>query len=260
MFPGLSQFPEGQIIAFALVFLRLIAFVVTMPVFGTSTVPVPTKVLLSLILAMTVFPTVSFQHVDLLKIDDVIILLSVRELFIGVALGFLMRMFFFAVSISGEIASISIGLASAQIYNPAMGSQSNAIEQWETMLATLFFFAINGHYMFIEGMVQSFQIAPVAAVGVNAFSFGSIAQIVQDTVLAGLKLAGPVMIAIFLANISMGIIGRAVPQINVLVTSMPVTLLLGLGVLFLTTPLFLNEMNMLLNLMGERFFQFMKVI
>ena len=260
MFPGLGTFPEGQIIAFALVFLRLIAFVVTMPVFGTSTVPVPVKVLLSVILSMIIFPTISFKNVDLIKIDDVIIFLSIRELFVGIALGFLMRMFFFAITVAGEVTSISIGLASASIFNPAMGTQSNVVEQWQTMLATLFFFAINGHHMFIEGMAQSFEIAPVAAVSVNAFSFASIAQIVQDVFLTGLKISGPVLIAIFLANISMGIIGRAVPQINVLVTSMPVTLLLGMAVLILTTPLFLNEMHGLLDLMTERFFQFMKVI
>lgn len=260
MLPGMGQFPEGQIIAFALVFLRIIAFVVAWPVFGTSTVPVHTKVLLAVTMSMVLFPTISFQNVDLIKIDDQVIFLAIRELFVGLALGFLMRMFFFAISIAGEIISISIGLASAQIFNPAMGSQSNVVEQFELMIATLFFFLINGHHIFIQGMAESFQIVPIAAVAVKAQAFGSISQITQDVFLAGLRISAPILVAIFLTNVAMGIVGRAVPQINVLVTSAPVTLMLGLAILFVTTPLFLGEMTGLLNLMAERFFQFMKVV
>jgi flagellar biosynthetic protein FliR len=260
LFPGLNQFPEGQIIAFALVMLRILAFVVSWPVFGVSTVPVPVKVLLSVVLAMIVFPTVSFQNIDLIKIDDQLIFLAVRELFLGLAMGFLMRMFFFAVTIAGDVISISTGLSAAQIFNPAMGTQSNVIEQFEMMIATLFFLAINGHHIFIQGMVDSFHIAPVASIAVKSASFSGITLIVQDVFLAGLRISAPILVAIFLTNIAMGIIGRAVPQINVLVTSMPVTLLLGLAVLIVTTPLFFGEMSGLLNLMAERFFQFVKVM
>jgi flagellar biosynthetic protein FliR len=260
LFPGLSQFPEGQIIAFALVFLRCIAFVIAWPVFGSNSVPVSVKVLLSLIFSMVLFPTVSFQNIDLIKIDDQLIFLSVRELFVGLSMGFLMRMFFFAITVAGEIISVSIGLGSAQLFNPALGSQGNVMEQFETLLATLFFLAINGHHIFISGMAQSFDFAPVASIAVKSAAFASISQWVQEVCLAGIKMSAPVLVAIFLANMSMGILGRAVPQINVLVTSMPVTLLLGLAVLIVTTPLFLNEMHGLLDLMAERFFQFMKVV
>jgi flagellar biosynthetic protein FliR len=252
--------PEGQIIAFALVLFRVLAFVVSWPVFGASNVPVPVKVLLSLVLSMIVFPTISFQNVDLIKIDEQIIFLAIRELFLGLAMGFLMRMFFFAISIAGEVISISIGLSSAQIFNPAMGSQSNVVEQLEMMMATLFFLAMNGHHIFIQGMVESFQLAPVAAVAVKSQAFASIVIFVQDVFLAGLRICAPILVAIFLTNIAMGIVGRAVPQINVLVTSMPITLMLGLAVMIVTTPLFVGEMNGLLNLMAERFFQFVKVM
>ncbi len=260
MFPGLSQFPEGQIIAFALVLLRILAFVISWPIFGVSSVPVQVKVLLSVVLTMIVFPTLHFQNPEMIKIDDQIIFMSIRELCLGLAMGFLMRMFFFAISIASEIISISIGLSSAQVFNPALGTQSNVIEQFEMMLATLFFLAINGHHMFLQGLVDSFQIAPVAAVALKSEAFSTITILLQDVFLSGLRIAAPVLVSIFMTNIAMGILGRAVPQINVLVTSMPVTLMLGMAVMILTIPLFLGEMNGLLGLMAERFFQFMKVM
>lgn len=260
MFPGLQQFPEGQIIAFALVFLRAVAFVISWPVFGTSSVPVQVKVLLALMLSVILFPTIHFNQVDLIKIDNLIIFLSIREIVIGVTLGFLMRFIFLAVSISGEVISLALGLSSAQIFNPAMGSSGNIVDQFQTMIATLFFLAINGHHVFISGMAESFHLAPVAAVGLNTKAFAGIVPIAQQIILAGLKISAPVLVAIFLTNLAMGILGRAVPQINVLVTSMPITFLLGIGVLLMVTPFFLGEVTAITNLMAESFFQFMKVI
>lgn len=260
MFPGLSQFPEGQIIAFALVFLRVIAMVVVWPIFGTQTVPVSVKVLLSVIISMVLFPTIKFANVDMITISNEVIFLSAREVCVGLALGFLMRMFFFAISIAGEVISVSTGLGSAQLFNPAMGTSGNVLEQFEVMLASLFFLALNGHHIFIGGLAESFHLVPVSDIGLKVAGFGGIAVFVQDVFLMGLKICAPVMVAVFIANIAMGILGRAVPQINVLVTSMPVTLLLGLAVLFITTPLFVSEMDVLMNLMANRLFQFMKVI
>jgi flagellar biosynthetic protein FliR len=76
----------------------------------------------------------------------------------------------------------------------------------------------------------------------------------------GLKMAAPVLVAVFLTNLSMGVLGRAVPQINVLVTSLPVTISIGIGVLFFTIPLMVLEMNGMLNLMADQFFQMLKVL
>ena len=260
MFPGLQTFPEGQIIGFALVMLRILAFVVAWPIFGTAVVPVPVKVLLALLMSMILFPVASLDNVDLLKIDNQIIFLAVRELCIGLALGFLMRMFFFTVSIAGEIISVTMGLASAQLYNPAMGSQGNVVEQFQLMLASLFFLGMNGHHVFIAGLAESFTILPIAATGLKTNGFAGIAPMVQDVFIMGIKMSAPVLVAVFLTNIAMGIVGRAVPQINVLVTGMPVTILVSFGVLFITTPLFVTEMDSLVVVMADQFFQFMKVM
>jgi flagellar biosynthetic protein FliR len=257
---NLYQFPEGQILGFALVLMRIIAFVVTWPVFGSANVPAPVKLLLSLLLAMVVFPTLHFANPDLITMNDQLLLLTGREIFIGFSMGFLMRMFFFAISIMGEIVSVTIGLSAAQLYNPAMGAQASVIEQFELTLATLFFLALNGHHIFISGMVQSFATAPVASLTLNFHAFATVGAAVQEILVMGLKMSAPILVAIFLTNIAMGVVGRAVPQINVLVTSMPITLMLGLIILIITTPLFVNEMGGMINTMAESFFQFMKVI
>lgn len=258
--PNIYQFPEGQIVAFVLILLRVIAFFVAWPIFGTSLVSTPVKVLLALAVSLMMFPIVQFENIDLLKISDEIVFLSIREVCVGLALGFMMRMFFFAVAIAGEIISVSIGLASAQLFNPTMGTQSNVVEQFQTILATMFFLAVNGHHIFISGLAKSFELLPISAVGLNYESFAGIAITTQHVLLIGLKLSAPVLASIFLANIAMGILGRAVPQINVLVTSLSVTIVLGFTVMFLVVPFSMQEMTGLLNSMAEHFFRMMKVL
>jgi flagellar biosynthetic protein FliR len=257
---SLYQFPEGQIIAFALVLLRLLAFFISWPIFGVSTVPTPIKVLLSVAVALMMFPVVKFSGIDLIKISDEVILLSIRELAIGLCLGFMMRMFFFTVSAAGDIISVSIGLGSAQLFNPTIGGQSGVTEQFQVTLATLFFLAINGHHLFIAGLASSFEIVPVAKMSINTEAFTGFVVAAQNVFSIGLRIASPVVVAIFLSNITMGVIGRAVPQINVLVTSFPITILVGVSVMIITIPLVLGEMNVLLEVMSDSFMKMMKVL
>ncbi len=260
MFPGLQVFPEGQIIGFALVLLRIIAFVFTWPIFGSQQVPIPLRVLLSVALSVVVFPLVKFDQVNLVKIDDAIIMLSIREIVIGLILGFLMRMIFMAVEVSGEMISLSLGLSASQVFNPSLGHATNIMDQFQTLLASLFFLAINGHHFFIIGMAESFHLAPVATLGIKTDQFIQIVPVATQVILIGLKISAPIIAAILVANVAMGVVGRAVPQINVLVTSMPITFLGGLFILILMIPYFLTEVNFVSEFMATQFFNFLKVM
>mgnify|MGYP001182304889 CR=1 FL=1 len=260
MFPAFSQFPEGQIIAFALIFLRVISFVIAMPVLGSGNVPAPVKVLLSLTLAVVIFPVLKFQNVDYIKISDQVIFLALREIFVGLFLGYMVRLFFFAINIAGEIIGVSSGLASAQLFNPAMGTQSSVLEQFYTILATLFFFGLNGHHMFLLGFAMSFELVPIADLAIRTTSFADFAVSFQEILLIGLKLSSPILISILLTNLAMGVLGRAVPQMNIFVTSLQVTFMVSMFVLIVTVPFFVEEMEFLLRNMTEHFMNAMKVI
>jgi flagellar biosynthetic protein FliR len=260
MYSLISQFPEGQLIALALIFMRCIAFLVSWPVFGVANVPVHLKVLLALILALCLLPIIKFQNVDLIKINDQLIFLVVREIALGLFLGYLLRFFFYSISMAGEIIGITSGLSSAQLFNPMMGMQTNVLEQIHVGVATLFFLAMNGHHLFLQGLAQSFEFAPVAEVAIKHQGFGSVALFVRDSFAIGFRMATPMVVAIFLTNLAMGLLGRAVPQINVMMTGFQVTISVAFAVMILTMPLFVEEMNQLLSLMSDRFFQVARVL
>lgn len=257
---NIYQFQEGQLLAFVLVLLRNIAFVVTSPILGSAAVPSPVKVLFSLLLSIMMYPVAHIQNPETLAMGEQIIFLSLRELILGLFLGSLARMFFQAVSVSGEIIAISMGTSAAQLFNPVLGSQSNVVGQFQFMVVTVVFLAIQGHHLFISAMAESFRLVPIGVMTLNYKSFVAFVTSFQDVFILGIKIAAPIIVAVFTANIAMGVINRAVPQIDVMVTSLPITLLLGLAILILTLPMMVGEMDILLQSISEQLMQAMKVI
>lgn len=254
---NIYELTETQVILFSLVLLRMIAFVFSAAIFSTPNVSAPLRVLFSLVLAMTVFPLLKIGASPGLAED--LVPSAAREVFIGLLIGYLSRLFFLAVSMTGDFVSILLGLSSAQLYNPMMQSQGGVIEHFHVLLGSMFFLLINGHHMLITAMMQSYDIVAVA--GTAPLKFGGLAEIAQfggDLLVITVKMSAPVLVAMLLANIAMGILGRAIPQLNVLVTSFPVTVLLGLGTMFVCLPLFVMEMHGLVDVTAMKLMQVMK--
>lgn len=240
--------------------LRMSAFVVSWPVFGVNLVPAPAKILFGVVLSFLIFPVVEVQTQNMALGVEQMVWLSIREVFLGVSIGFLARLFFFAVSIGGQVISVSMGLSASQLYNPAVGEQSTTIDQLYVALASLFFLAINGHHIFLAGLAESYKLVPVSYGLLNAAAFAHIGDIIQQITLIGVQLSAPVMISVLFSNLAMAVIGRAVPQINVLITSLPINILLGLLVMIVTVPFLIFQMNDILFQTTERLFQYLKAL
>jgi flagellar biosynthetic protein FliR len=263
VFPSF-QFSENEILAFALVLIRVSAFVVSWPVFSVYSVPNQAKILLALILSVLMFPVIEQAglqaHGHANKFSDEIIWLAAKEAMVGLCMGFVTRSFFFAMSIGGNLTSTYLGLASGQMFNPTLGTQSTTIEQFYLCSATLIFLALNGHHVFLKGLADSFTLVPLSMDGIHLGVFKETTVFVKDVVVAGIQISAPIMVSIFLLNILMGILGRTVPQINVLVTSMPVNVMAGLFVMILTIPVLTPESEGLMRLMADHLFKFLKAL
>lgn len=257
---NLYALSEVQILVFALVLLRMLGFIFSAAVFSNPVFNVPVRVLFCLVLAMLVFPVIKTDAAAAKGFTDSLPFLAAREVLIGLIMGFLTRLFFFAVSMTGDLISVSLGLSSAQLYNPMMGSQGGVLENFHVILGSMFFLIINGHHMLISALVQSFDLLPVAAATLKTGGLGEIALFGQDLMVLTIKMSAPILVSILLANLAMGILGRAIPQMNVLVTSFPVTILLGFGVMFVCMPLFVTEMNGLVDVTAVKLLQVLKAL
>lgn len=257
---NIYEFTQAQVILFALILMRMLAFVISSAFFGAQNISVQVKLLFSLTFTSILFPLVSVQGVDLLTVSNELIHLTLREILIGLMLGFLTRMFFFTVSMVGDFTSVSMGLNSAQLFNPMMGSMGGAMEQFYSILGILIFLGIDGHHLFLVAIAQSYQMVPVASMSLNLKPFAEMALFGQEILILAVKLCAPILVAMLLSNIAMGILGRAVPQINVMVTSQPVNMMIGLAVLIVCLPLFYMQMNGLLDITATKLFLLMKAL
>jgi flagellar biosynthetic protein FliR len=252
------QWSEPKIIVFVLVFLRCVAFLIAYPIFGSPQVPVHLKVLLPLMLAFIIFPVIWLGNPPMVQFHDAIIWMAIKEMLIGILLGSVVRMIFLAVNIGGEIVSAAMGLSAGQIFNPTLGAQSTVIEQFQFTIGTMIFLGINGHHFLLAGIVDSFTLIPLNFDGFHLEGVKMAALLGQQILTIGLKMGAPVMISIFLIQVGMGIIGRVVPQINVLVTSLHLTILIGLLVMMISVPMYYNQVSHLQDIMADSLMKIMK--
>lgn len=253
---NINQF---QIIAFTLVFLRCVGFFLSWPLFSANNVPAPLKVLLSLLVAMVCFSFIEADTYPHVVQYQSIIGLAVKELILGFTMGFLTTLIFHAVSVAGELISMAMGLSSAQIFNPALNTQQSSVNQLYFFLAAFLFLGIRGHHYFIMGLAESFKLVPLSVILPRLSTLGEFVLLGHKIIEVGLMLSAPVLVSILLVNFSLGIMGRAVPQINVLITSLPINALMGLGVLIVILPFFVDALKTEINEFSQVLFGFLKV-
>ena len=117
---------------------------------------------------------------------------------------------------------------------------------------------IQGHHIFLVGLHESFHLLPIKGFAVNAAHIGSFSELGKTVFEVGLRLAAPVLVSILLVNVALGIIGRTVPQINVLITSLPINVLVGLALLILSAPFLIDYMNQVFEISSNEVFRFMR--
>ncbi len=258
MLPFLN-FNENEILAFALVLIRVSAFIVTWPVFSVFNVPQPLKILFAVSISIVLFPVIPHKALVVQGLGSEIMWLALKEALAGVVIGFLTRLFFFAVACGGNLIATSAGLANAQLFNPAMGATTTTVETFYVSIATLLFLGLNGHHYFLTGLAQSFDAIPLTS-GIDIAVFKDSGLILQSVVEAGIKISAPVMVAIFFMNAAMGIIGRAVPQINVLVTGQAVNFMTAMIVMIVALPALLMELDHQMLSFAEMVFRMIKAM
>ena len=249
---------EPQLLVFALVLIRISAFLVAFPLVESGNIPTSVKILLSMIMALVLYPVVNARGIPNDILSGSLFVLVIKEGFMGLFVGFIARFFFQALAVCGDLVTMSLGLSADQFFNPHLDRRVTVVEEFELMIGGLFFLAINGHHIFIQGLMQSFDIMPVAKTTLNFVTLRDVSLIAQDIISLGIKLSAPILGAIFITNIAMGIVGRAVPQINVLVMSWPVNIMLGFAILFVSLPLFLMSLKESLNWNAETLFEILK--
>ncbi len=215
------------------------------PVIGTRLIPVRIRVVLAFSIAIMVLPLIpTAPAVDPLSIAGLTI--SVQQVLIGLAMGFTLQMVLAALTIAGESIAMTMGLGFASMVDPANGVNVPVLAQFFLIMGTLIFLALGGHLMIIQLVVSSFQTLPIAVSGIERDSFWTIISFSSQMFIGAAWIALPAMASILLITLSMGIITRAAPQLNIFSVGFPVTMLMGFIIIMLVIPTFLPRFHELL--------------
>lgn len=214
---------------------RILGLIAASPMFGHSAVPITVKLLLGVLLASIVAPAVpALPAADPASLAGLLIL--VQQLLIGLGMGFTMRVVFAAVEMAGEISSLTMGLGFATFFDPSTQGRSSAISQFLALVATMAFLAVNAHLVLLSALVESFSTLPLSAQPIYAGGFKQLADWGAKIFSTGVQLSLPIVAALLITNVALGILTRAAPQLNLFGIGFPVTLGVGMLVLAMSLP------------------------
>ena len=225
--------------SFMLPLFRVAALLMTMPIIGTTLVS--KRIRLYFALAITVVITPSLPPMPTVNALDLSgLLLIAEQILIGGLLGFSLQLFFQAFVIAGQIISIQMGMGFASMVDPTNGVSAAVIGQFLTMLVTLLFLGMNGHLVVFEVLTESFTTLPVGS-GLMVNHFWELAGKLGWVLGAALLLVLPAITALLVVNIAFGVMTRAAPQLNIFAIGFPLTLVLGMVILWISLADILNQ-------------------
>jgi flagellar biosynthetic protein FliR len=243
MFPLLPFPSPREVILFALVLSRVAGIFSAIPVFGGRTIPLQVKVITILMITLVCFPVLSLSAPVIPTDVFTLALLVMREVMVGVTLGFITRIIFSAVEFSGQIIGMQMGFTISSIIDPSQGTQTQIMSVMQTLLTTLLFLSMNIHHLFIRTIVDSFRIIPLGRWHLNAEIIAFLVKGSSEIFVLGIRLAAPVMVALLLTTVTLGIMARAFPQMNIFMVSMPLNIGIGFIVLGMSLPIFFHVLT-----------------
>ncbi|MDA8483483.1 flagellar type III secretion system protein FliR [Pseudomonas resinovorans] len=221
----------GWVGSFVLPLFRIAAMLMTMPIIGTQLVPTRVRLYLALAIAVVLVPTLPpMPQVDAINVGN--ILLIGEQILVGALLGFVLQLFFHAFVVAGQIISMQMGLGFASMVDPTNGVSVPVLGQFYLMLVTLLFLAMNGHLVVFEILAESFVTLPVGG-GLLTNHYWEVAGKLGWVMGAGLLLSLPAITALLVVNLAFGVMTRAAPQLNIFSIGFPLTLALGLVIVWI---------------------------
>lgn len=216
---------------------RVAGIFMSAPVLSSTRIPVQMKVGLAVMVALILRPVVGGLETGLPGAVLPFAALAVRETLIGVTIGFIASLIFSAVQMAGELGDMQAGFAFAGMLDPRTGERTSVIGQVHMLMAWLIFLGVNGHHVLLNGVAESFRAMPLGAAAAKAGLVDGLMVLASRVFAVALQIGAPVVGAVLLADLALGMLSRTVPQMNVFVVGFPIKMVLGLTVLMLALPL-----------------------
>lgn len=231
--------------AFFWPFVRIGAMLSVVSIFGAQQlVPARLRIGLALVLTWLILPSLPMPPA-VEPLSSAGLLITANQLLLGIAMGFITQLAFGALVIGGHGIALSMGLGFATFLDPN-GVQVPVVSQFFLVLGTLLFLVLDGHLVTLQVLVASFQGIPVGTTGISLDNIWNLVLWGSQMYVGALLIALPALVTIMMINISLGVMTRAAPTLNIFAVGFPITMMAGFVVMYITLPNLLPRFTELL--------------
>lgn len=233
-------FTEAQLVAWISPilwpFLRVLALFTSAPIFSMRAIPTRARIGLAFLIAVAAQPSLVGQPVIGINSPDALGAV-VQQVGIGLAIGFAVRLVFAAVELAGELVGLQMGLNFAAFFDPMSNAQVSAVSRFLANMSMLLFIVINGHLMVLMAVIRSFDAFPTGGNFLVSLQRLQLHTLGAELFASALWIALPMVGLLLFVNLTLGIVSRVAPQMNVFAVGFPVTLVMGMVGIAATLPL-----------------------
>ena len=243
---------------FILVLVRMSGIFVISPIFGRRNVPAYFKIGFAFFLALILVNTTAVSIPEYGESIYGYALIVIKEFIVGLTIGYISYMVFSAIFIAGQLIDMQIGFGMVNVLDPMSNIQLPVTANFYYIVALLFFLQLGGHHMMIKSLFDSYKFIPIGEAVFGSTLQGGIISLFTGTFVTALKISAPVIAAVFIVDVSLGVMAKTIPQMNVFVVGMPLKILVGLLVVYFTIPVFINIVEGLVSMMDTQMLKFIE--
>lgn len=222
--------------AFLLIFLRITSLFIASPIFFPKGAPKALTIGFCAILAYVLVPTVNYSALAGVDSGATLMFYCLNEILTGLMLGYIVRFCFFSISFAGQLIDVQIGFAMMNMFDPQTGSNVTVLSNLMYWLSVILFFLVDGHHILIRTLSESFTVGSLGKLLLTDESSMMVIKGFIDFFTIGFKIALPIILVIIITDLTLALVGRTVPQLNVMILGLPIKILVGLMAISIAIP------------------------
>lgn len=224
---NIFNFDPNTIFSLILTLMRVSVVLFMLPVFNSDKIPMAVKAAATMVITLAIWPHIALPGTQLPAHPFDMGLLFVGEIILGLVLGTCINFMFMGIQAGGELLGFQMGFSMISIADPLTGNQTGAVAFFLWMVSLLAFLSLDGHLYMLQGFAMSFKLIPAGGLVLGEVLLRQVFDLAAGLFTVALKIAAPVMVALFLVELTMALVSRTAPQVNIMELGFPLKIAVG---------------------------------
>lgn len=224
---NIFNFDPNTILSLILTIMRVSIVLFMFPIFNSDKIPIPVKAAATLVITLAIWPHIALPGTQLPNHPFDVALMLAGEIVLGLVLGMCINFVFMGIQAGGELLGFQMGFSMINIADPLTGNQTGAVAFFLWMVSILAFLCLDGHLYMLQGFAMTFKLIPAGGVLIGEILLRQVFDLSTQLFVVALKIAAPVMVALFLVELTLALVSRTAPQVNIMEIGFPIKIAVG---------------------------------